>query len=801
MNLHSADGLPDGSRPDAASALALAACDRLETLRQRAAAIRDQGHGSLVTYSPKVFIPLTQLCRNVCHYCTFAKTPTKDAPLYMTPDEVLAIAHAGARAGCHEALFTLGDKPELRYPAARAALRALGHESTLSYLAAMARLVYSETGLLPHINAGVMGADDLRMLRSVSVSQGLMLEATAARLCQPGGPHHGSPDKAPAARLAMIAAAGELKIPLTSGILIGLGETRRERIEALLALRDLADRHGHIQEIIIQNFRRKPGTKMAEAAEPSLADLCWTIAVARIIFGAAANIQAPPNLSPGAVGDLIGAGINDLGGISPVTQDHVNPEAPWPHVRQLERETEQAGKSLVARLPVYPGFLRQLAQWVAPEFQQAVRDRVDADGFPRTDNWSAGASDEPPPLRGFPPVAHLHHFLGSDMFRTVDRAVRGAPLSEAEITRLFTARGGDFRFVCAAADELRVSANGGNVTYVPNRNINYTNICSYHCQFCAFAKGRATEGLRGKGYNLSLDDIQRQTIEAWERGAIEVCLQGGIHPAYTGQTYLDICAAVKAACPAMHIHAFSPLEVSHGAKTLGLSLGDFLTALKAAGLGSLPGTAAEILDDEVRRTLCPDKLTTAAWVDVMRQAHAVGLKSTATIMYGHIEQPQHWARHLLRLRNLQEETGGFTEFVPLPFIHMASPLYRRRLARPGPTFREAVLMHAVGRLVLNPVIRNIQTSWVKMGQKGVLTCLQAGANDLGGTLMNESIGRAAGAQHGQEMTVAELEALVKSIGRVPVQRSTLYAELPRHADDPRRGQRRGEVTDHAIAAP
>ncbi|HJW27563.1 MAG TPA: 5-amino-6-(D-ribitylamino)uracil--L-tyrosine 4-hydroxyphenyl transferase CofH [Rhodocyclaceae bacterium] len=771
--------LLDAGRPDARSALALADCDKLETLQLSAARIRDRGHGSIITYSPKVFIPLTQLCRNVCHYCTFAKVPSAGIPLYMAAEQVLEIARAGARAGCHEALFTLGDKPELRYPAAREALRALGHESTLSYVAEMARLVHAETGLLPHVNAGVMDVDELLNLRAVSVSQGLMLESTADRLCEAGGPHYGSPDKVPAARLATIAAAGELKIPFTSGILIGLGETRQERIEALLALRDLSDRYGHIQEIIIQNFRRKPDTKMADAEEPSLDDLCWTIAVARIIFGPEANIQAPPNLSPDAVGELIRSGINDLGGVSPITRDHVNPEAPWPHLKQLERETESAGKSLVPRLPIYPELLKDLPAWVDPALQSAVRHRVDAAGFPRTDNWLAGASNEPPSLPSFPPVAHLHYFLGSEMYRTVERAVRGASLNEAEITNLFSARGGDFRFICAAADELRISTNGSVVTYVPNCNINYTNICSHSCQFCAFAKGRSTADLRGKAYDLSLGDIQSKVIEAWKRGAIEVCLQGGIHPAYTGQTYLDICHAVKAVCPEMHIHAFSPLEVWHGATTLGMPLREFLTELKAAGLGSLPGTAAEILDDEVRKVLCPDKITVDQWQEVMRSAHAVGLQSTATIMYGHIEQPVHWARHLLHIRNVQEETGGFTEFVPLPFVHMEAPLYRRNLARRGPTFREAVLMHAIGRMVLNPVIKNIQTSWVKMGLQGVLTCLQAGANDLGGTLMNESIGRSAGAKHGQEMTTAELDALVKSIGRNPVQRSTLYAEVAR----------------------
>jgi FO synthase len=575
----------------------------------------------------------------------------------------------------------------------------------------------------------------------------------------------------------MIAAAGRQNIPFTSGILIGIGETRRERIEALLALRDLDDEYGHLQEIIIQNFRRKPGTKMADAPEPSLEDLCWTIAAARIIFGAEANIQAPPNLSPRAVRALIGAGINDLGGVSPVTPDHVNPEAPWPHLALLARETELAGKMLLPRLPIYPKFAQDLGHWVDPGLHQAVRSLVDASGFPRTDTWSPGSSAAPPEMPGSPPAEQLSAFLGSETYRLADKAARGTRLSEPEAARLFEVRGGEFHILCAMADELRVQEKGNTVTYIPNCNINYTNICAYRCQFCAFSKGKTSDELRGKPYNLPLAEIQQKAAEAWDRGANEVCLQGGIHPSYTGRTYIDICKAIKDARPQLHIHAFSPLEIWQGAETLGMPLREFLAELKAVGLGSLPGTAAEILDDDVRRTLCPDKLTVAQWQDVIRTAHGVGLKSTATIMYGHIERPQHWARHLLFLRDLQEETGGFTEFVPLPFVHMEAPIYRRGGARRGPTFREAVLMHAVARLVLHPLIGNIQASWVKMGHEGIRACLQAGVNDLGGTLMNESISRAAGAAHGQEITPKEMDAMIRSVGRLPSQRTTLYGSV------------------------
>jgi FO synthase len=770
-----------GHRLSVAEALELADCADPRPLMRVAAALRDAGHGGLVSYSRKVFIPLTQLCRDVCHYCTFAHPPRPGEPAYLSGEEVLEIARAGARAGCHEALFTLGDKPELRYAAARDALVRLGHETTLSYLAEMAGLVLRESGLLPHLNPGIMTRADIDGLRAISVSQGIMLESASERLRRRGGPHFGSPDKDPAVRLETIRAAGEAAVPFTSGILIGIGETRRERIESLLALRDLHDRYGHLQEIIIQNFRAKPGTRMAQALEPDLDDHLWTIAAARLIFGPEMNIQAPPNLNPGALAEMIAAGINDWGGVSPVTPDHVNPEAPWPALQRLAEQTAAAGKQLVDRLAIYPAYARNPERWLDPALRPAVLRVMDAEGFARSDEWVSGAGTEPPveiiPLpasgaRGGPAQREGEGQLTA----MLTRATAGETLTEAEIVRLFSARGEDFTAVCRAADELRRRVNGDDVSYVVTRNINYTNICYFRCQFCAFSKGKLSENLRGRPYDLDLPEIQRRVEEAWDRGATEVCLQGGIHPEYTGATYLAICRAIKEAVPGMHIHAFSPLEIWQGAKTLGRTVPDFLRELKAAGLSSLPGTAAEVLDDEVRAVICPDKIKTGQWLEVMEAAHGAGLRSTVTIMYGHVDRYEHWARHLLRIRALQAKTGGFTEFVPLPFVPMETPIFLKGRARRGPTYREAVLMHAVARLVLHPVITNIQTSWVKMGSGGAAACLAAGANDMGGTLMNESITRAAGAVHGQEMPPESMETLIRSLGRNPRQRTTLYGD-------------------------
>ena len=724
----------------------------------------------LITYSPKVFIPLTKLCRDVCHYCTFAHPPRPGERAYLAADEVLAIARAGEDAGCTEALFTLGDKPELRYPVARDELTGLGHETTISYLAEMAGLVLRETGLLPHLNPGVMSAEDVASLRPVSASMGIMLEGIAPALAEKGGPHFGSPDKDPAARLETIRLAGEARVPFTTGILIGIGETRDDRLAALKTIKDLHDQYGHIQEIIVQNFRAKPGTRMSDAPEPSFEDLKWTIRAARDLFGCDMSIQAPPNLSGADFPELIDAGLNDWGGVSPVTPDHVNPEAPWPEIARLRDGTASKGRGHAARLPVYPRYIFEDG-WLDDAVRPAVIRAMDSDGLARDDRWAPG-------IAGVTPVAPA--MIGGDgrvARGAIDRAVAGDSLTDVQVTALLQARGAAYGEVIEAADAVRQSLSGDIVTYAVNRNINYTNVCGYRCGFCAFSKGRLSANLRGAPYDLALDEIARRTEEAWSRGATEVCLQGGIHPDYTGETYLSIVRTVKAAASDIHVHAFSPLEVSQGASTLGLPIAEYLLRLKEAGLGSLPGTAAEILDDEVRAVLCADKLSTEEWLDVVETAHLIGLRTTATIMFGHLEQPVHQARHLLRLRELQQRTGGFTEFVPLPFVHMEAPIYLRGIARRGPTFREAVLMHAASRLVFNPIIPNIQTSWVKLGATGAAACLEAGANDLGGTLMNETISRAAGASHGQEFEPEVIESLVTGLGRAPRQRSTLYGDV------------------------
>ena len=754
---------------------ALAAIEALPLagLLGQARALREAGHGARVGYSRKVFIPLTRLCRNTCGYCTFVRGPKEVAYPYLRPGEVLEIARLGAAAGCREALFTLGDRPETVHAAARRALEQLGYGSTVEYLEAMCALVVAETGLLPHVNVGALSEEETRRLRKVSVSQGMMLETVADRLCEPGGAHHGCPDKVPAVRLEAIDAAGRAQVPYTSGILIGIGETRLERIASLLALKDAHARHGHVQEVIVQNFRAKPDTRMCEREHAVFDELLWTAAAARIILGAEANIQVPPNLSEARFPELLQAGINDWGGVSPVTDDYVNPEHAWPSIDMLERATRAGGLVPLERLAVYPGYVQSAARWIDPKLAPRVLAASDSEGYARADCWSPGVANVAPPAlaneTGAPAIGRYRAFDS-----VLARAGAGERLGEQDIVRLFGAREGALEAVLGAADELRRKTVGDTVRYVVNRNINYTNICSFRCRFCAFSKGKTAETLRGQPYDLALEEVARRVSEAWARGATEVCMQGGIHPAYTGETYVALLRAAKEAQPRIHVHAFSPLEVAHGAHTLGVTAESFLARLRDEGLDSLPGTAAEILDDEVRARICPDKLSAGEWLAVIEAAHRAGLRTTSTIMFGHVESPHAWARHLLAVRDLQQRTGGITEFVPLPFIHMEAPMYLKEGARRGPTWRETLAMHAVARLALHPWIENIQVSWVKLGPEGAAACLAAGANDLGGTLMNESISRAAGNEHGQELPPEAMEALIRKKGREPEQRTTLY---------------------------
>jgi FO synthase len=767
----------------------------LDALLARASARRDGATGTRVTYSPKVFIPLTMLCRDRCGYCTFAQPPARLEAPYLTPEDVLGIARAGARAGCHEALFTLGERPEERYPAAADWLAAHGYDSTVHYLVEMCRLVLDETGLLPHANAGALYEDELALLRPVAPSQGMMIETLRPDL----DAHRGSPDKTPERRLATLEAAGRLGIPFTTGILVGIGETREDRLAALEAIADSQRRWGHVQEVIVQNFLPKPGTAMHRAEPCPVDDHLEAIALARLVLPDDVHVQAPPNLADD-FGVLLDAGIDDWGGVSPITADHVNPERPWPALDRLRQVTEDRGFALAPRLTVYPHVVASPERWLDDGLRFPVMDRSDAEGLGRDDPgsvfpertlanaragtgadvvlagvrstaWYSGATATPPtllpgtgaggPVRG--PVAE------------VLAGVRAGQVpAEDELVTLFGARGPEVVAVAELADELRRDAVGDTVTFVQNRNINYTNVCTFKCKFCGFSKGPLSLNLRGSPYLLTLDDIAQRVREAHERGATEVCLQGGIHPDFDGDYYIEVTRAVKQAVPDIHVHGFTALEVTEGARRLGEPLDVYLRRLMDAGLRTLPGTAAEILDDPVRAILCPDKITTDEWLECHRVAHGLGLQSNVTIMFGAVESPRSWARHLLRTRALQAETGGFTEFVGLPFVHMASPIYLQRKARRGPTFREVLLVHAVARIAYQGLIDNVQLSWVKVGTVAARQLLQAGCNDLGGTLMDENISRAAGASHGQAMDREAFGELIAPLGRTLQERTTLY---------------------------
>ena len=774
-------------------------------LMSRARAIRDETFGTRVTYSPKVFIPLTMLCRDKCGYCTFAQPPARLENPYLSAEQVLAIARQGAKVGCHEALFTLGERPELRYEVARDWLKQNNYDSTVHYLHDMAALVLKETGLLPHANAGALYRDELEMLRRVSPSQGMMIETLRDDLdC-----HRGAPDKQPQRRIDTLNFAGDLKIAFTTGILVGIGETRQDRIAALEAIAASHAKYGHVQEVIVQNFLPKPLTIMQHEKPCPQDEYLWSIAAARIILPPEIHLQAPPNLSDDfAV--LLDAGIDDWGGVSPVTADHVNPERPWPSLDTLRKATETREKVLAPRLTIYPEFATAPTKWLDDALHFKVLDRSDAEGLGRDDpgqvwpekvtaadvvhdgaevilighrstQWYSGANNPPPVLV----IARNDgKKIKTGRVAEVLRGVElGQQVDQNEIITLFGARGREVDAVAALADSLRKQTVGDVVTWVHNRNINYTNVCTFKCKFCGFSKGPLSLNLRGTPYLLTLDDIALRASEAWQLGATEVTLQGGIHPDFDGDYYIDVARAVKDAVPQMHIHGFTALEVTEGAKRLGEPLHEYILRLKDAGLASLPGTAAEILDDDVRAIICSDKINTEEWLECHRVAHKAGLRSNITIMFGSVEHPQSWAKHIVRTRDLQKETGGFTEFVGLPFVHMASPIYLQHKSRRGPTFRETVLMHAIARIAYHGLIDNIQVSWTKIGQAGARQLLQAGCNDMGGTLMNENISRAAGASHGQEMTEQSFREIVEPIGRTLRQRSTLYdknAEFAAH---------------------
>jgi FO synthase len=734
------------------------------SLAPEANALARAARGYVVTYSPKVFIPLTKLCRDRCGYCTFAQAPAHVTSPYLSLDEVMAIAVAGRDTGCTEALFTLGERPELRYDEAARWLAARGYRSTVDYVASAAQMVLESTGLLPHANAGALYRHELEQLRGVSASQGMMLEALADLPA-----HRLAPDKVPQRRLDTLRLAGELKIPFTTGLLVGIGETREDRLITLRAIAESHEEFAHVQEVIIQNFLPKPRTAMAHSPAASDEEFHWTIAAARLVLPADIHLQAPPNLSDDPA-RLLDFGIDDFGGVSPVTADHVNPERAWPAVTTLADQSAQRGFHLAPRLTVYPEFIAERPDFLDEAVRPFVLAQADSLFLARADEWYSGTDHTPP-------AAPTSLTRTSDVTALLSRYTPGYDFSREELITLFEARDGDYNAVVAMADDLRQQLVGAPISFVINRNINYTNVCTFKCRFCAFSKGPLSLNLRGDPYLLTLEEISERVREAEERGATEVCLQGGIHPKFDGDYYIDVVAAVRAGSPTIHIHAFSALEVFEGARRSEQDLATYLTRLKDAGLKTLPGTAAEILDDEIRTILCPDKINSDQWLEVHRTAHSVGLRSNITIMFGAIEGPNSWATHLLRTRDLQKETGGFTEFVPLPFVHMATPLFLRGRSRKGPTFREAVLMHAVARLHYATLIDNIQVSWVKMGVEGSRRILQAGANDLGGTLMDENISRAAGATHGQEMDVHALEELVAPLGRPLHQRSTLYQTL------------------------
>ena len=778
----------------------------------RDAGLREAGRPGVVTYSRKVFIPLTRLCRDRCHYCTFATVPHRLPAAFLERDEVLAIAREGAAQGCKEALFTLGDRPEERWPAARQWLDERGYDSTLDYVRSCAIAVLEETGLLPHLNPGVLSWAELQRLKPVAPSMGMMLETTATRLwSEPGGPHYGSPDKEPAVRLRVLDDAGRVGVPFTTGILIGIGETRAERVDSLFAMRRTAREFGHVQEIIIQNFRAKPDTAMRGMPDAELRELAATVAVGRIIMGPRARIQAPPNLIDAEFSLLLRAGIDDWGGVSPVTPDHVNPERPWPQIDLLREKSAEAGFVLRERLTIYPEFVRRGGEgWLDPRLAAHVAALAGPDGLAREDaelqgrpwqepddGYATGRTDLFATIdtegrtsdrrSDFDDVygdwAEVAAHITTEAPRRIESDVlAGLRLAadnpaalldkehEDEAMALFNADGAALDELARIADDLRKQVNGDDITYVVNRNINFSNVCYVGCRFCAFAQREQD----ADAYRLSVDQVADRAEQAWRDGASEVCMQGGIDPKMPVTAYADLVRAVKQRVPGMHVHAYSPMEIVTAASKAGVSIRDWLAELREAGLDTIPGTAAEILDDDVRWVLTKGKLPASTWAEVVSTAHQLGIRSSSTMMYGHVDHPRQWLGHFRVLAGIQDVTGGFTEFVALPFIHTNAPIYLAGIARPGPTWRENRVVHAMARILLHGRIDNIQCSWVKLGDDGTRVMLNGGCNDLGGTLMEETISRMAGSEHGSARTVAELKELAAAAGRPAVERTTVY---------------------------
>ncbi|MEK9649416.1 MAG: 5-amino-6-(D-ribitylamino)uracil--L-tyrosine 4-hydroxyphenyl transferase CofH [Gammaproteobacteria bacterium] len=745
-----------------------------EKLVSQAFKVKQEFYGNLISYSPKVFIPLTFLCRDVCHYCTFAKTPKKITSAYLSNEKILEICKVGSAQGCYEALFTLGEKPELRYKTARDFLTQQNLSSTVQYLHQQAKQVFDETGFIPHINAGNLSIEELIQFKQISGSVGLMVESSSDRLTQKGMPHYGSPDKKPSARIETLINAGIAKIPFTTGVLIGIGETKEELVKTLLEIVKVHKSYNHIQEVIIQNFVPKPQTLMFDHPPASTEYLIWAIAIARLILPIDISIQVPPNLNKEILSKLILSGINDFGGVSPVTIDHVNPESSWPNIKRLEELCNRFDMHLVSRLTIYPKYLsEEFNSYLSKSVRSKAIKLVDASGFLREDDWRAGESQLVPSFYSTPKRL-------TNIKIALDNLDKNKSIKN--ISALFQARGSEVKFLGEAALEIKQTLYGNKLTFVNNRNINYTNICKYSCNFCAFSKGRGHDDLRGKPYDISFEEIQRRVLEAERRGATEVCLQGGIHPKYTGETYLKILDSIREVSPTIHIHAFSPLEIKQGSRTLNMSIQDYLNLLKKRGLNSIPGTAAEILHDPVRNIICPDKLTSAEWIEVITSAHSLGIPTTSTIMFGHVETYHDIAIHLLKILNIQEQYQGFTEFVPLPFVSQEAPIFRRGSARPGPSFRETFLMHSIARLLFKEKLPNIQGSWVKAGIEGLMELTKSGINDIGGILMNESITRAAGSVHGQELDIRLITNRLMDKGIELEQRNTLYAKLSNSID-------------------